>query len=228
MLKDNRRKYERQACTKRRGPASLSLNNVDATRPRTASPAVVVGVDAASWSREAWELETLKNLMADTLAVAGVDHRREQDDDGNAGYESVGRVARQLDERMAARKRKQKATSGGSERGHDSRREGSPRAFRRATYRLELEEDGQQRRCGTRRHTYQQMRWLMFMILPNCACQCISVTRTHTVVGQWRGRVRRATVDEWARATSEQPHSQLARVKQKVRSPGERATASPE
>jgi len=109
LLKDNRRKYERQACTKRRGPASLSLNNVDATRPRTASPAVVVGVDAASWSREAWELETLKNLMADTLAVAGVDHRREQDDDGNAGYGGVGRVARQLDERMAARKRKQKA-----------------------------------------------------------------------------------------------------------------------
>ena len=63
--------------------------------------------------------------------------------------------------------------------------------------------------------------------LPQCACRCISVTRAHTVVGQWRGRVRRATVDEWTRAISEQPHFQLARVKQKVRSPGKRSDGEP-
>ena len=127
------------------------------------------------------------------------------------------------------RKRKQKAsTSGGSERGHDSRREGSPSAFEepltvsnsRKTVKKEDVE-----LAGT--PSYQQMRWVMFMILPNCACQCISVTRTHTVVGQWRGRVRRATVDERTRAISEQPHFQLARVKQKVRSPGERSDGEP-
>ena len=129
-------------------------------RPRTASPAVVVvvGVDAARRSREASELETLKNLAADTLAVAGVDHRREQDDDGNARYEGIGRVARHLDERMAARTSKQKAKSAGKERGHDSLQEGCPRAFRRATYRLELEENGQNRRCVTRRNTKEKCR----------------------------------------------------------------------
>ena len=65
-------------------------------------------------------------------------------------------------------------------------------------------------------------------LLPQCASRCISVTRAHTVVGQWRGRVRRATVDERTRAISEQPHFQLARVKQKVRSPRQRATVSRE
>ena len=80
---------------------------------------LVVGVDAASWSREAWELETLKNLMADTLAVAGVDHRREQDDDGNAGREEVARVALQLVVTTSAHTQTESKVSG-QRKGHDS------------------------------------------------------------------------------------------------------------
>ena len=106
---------------KRCRPASLSANSVDATRLRTGSPAVVVedGVDAARWSMRQRHtvLEARarddEDMSADILADAG-DHRREEDEDGSAGFEGVGRVALQLVERMAARTRKQNAKSAGN------------------------------------------------------------------------------------------------------------------
>ena len=173
--------------------------------------------------------ETLKNLSTNkmsmmlVLIIVAKKSTMEALGDG-----IVSRVALQLHVTTSAQTQTESKYVRGQREGPRQLERGQSKCFRRATYRLELEEDGQKRRRGTSRHTYQQMRWVMFMILPHCACQCISVTRTHTVVGQWRGRVRRATVDEWTRAISEQPHSQHARTKRKVRSPRERATVSRE
>ena len=109
----------REACTKTL-PPGVAVGK-QRRRLRTGSPAVVVedGVDAARWSMRQRHtvLEARarddEDMSADILADAG-DHRREEDEDGSAGCEGVGRVALQLVERMAARTRKQNAKSAGN------------------------------------------------------------------------------------------------------------------
>jgi hypothetical protein len=92
------------------------------------------------------------------------------------------------------RTRKRNAKSGGSERGHNSWREGCARAFQSATLpfrrQIKTSKKDDAELAGTPR---AQAPWQMFMILLDCACRLsVSCARTVQVYEGGRARTQRS------------------------------------